>query len=146
MVEVGCSGNSLPQHLRCLATRVDHDGGMNADRNGDSDSVVNRFPERDFSEKTGNRCAFLITVLDDLVFFIRHKTSHHHIAGAGSLALLLRRHASRLLLLPAKAVRGTGHGKLSVYCIIPGVDLLSKMMRGTMRMWRQRSMAEPRKQ
>jgi hypothetical protein len=45
-VEVGCSGNSLPQHLRCLATRVDHDGGMNADRNGDSDSVVNPFHAR----------------------------------------------------------------------------------------------------
>lgn len=36
------SDNWLPQDLRCLYTRVDHDGGMNPDRNRDSCGVVNR--------------------------------------------------------------------------------------------------------
>lgn len=35
------SANSLLQELGCFATRVDHDGGMNPDRDRNSGRVVN---------------------------------------------------------------------------------------------------------
>ena len=42
LVELGYLGNSPRQNLRCLATRVDHDGGVYPDRDRDSGSMVNR--------------------------------------------------------------------------------------------------------